>query len=103
MREDVILHRIVTGDEKWVYYENVYLVGSRRYVRYKQQLMKRNQELKKKRLEYAKRYDNLLLLHDKTRPHVAESLKTYIHDINWEILPHPPHSLDIAPSDYHLF
>ena len=47
MREDVILHRIVTGDEKWVYYENVYLVGSRRYVRYKQQLMKRNQELKK--------------------------------------------------------
>ncbi|GFR59341.1 histone-lysine N-methyltransferase SETMAR [Elysia marginata] len=23
--------------------------------------------------------------------------------LKWEILPHPPHSPDIAPSDYHLF
>jgi histone-lysine N-methyltransferase SETMAR len=24
-------------------------------------------------------------------------------ELNWEILDHPPYSLDLAPSDYHLF
>jgi histone-lysine N-methyltransferase SETMAR len=26
-----------------------------------------------------------------------------IKELNWEILDHPPYSLDLAPSDYHLF
>jgi histone-lysine N-methyltransferase SETMAR len=26
-----------------------------------------------------------------------------IHKLDLEILPHPPYSLDLAPSDYHLF
>jgi histone-lysine N-methyltransferase SETMAR len=26
-----------------------------------------------------------------------------IKEFNWEILDHPPYSLDMAPSDYHLF
>ena len=26
-----------------------------------------------------------------------------LSEFNWEILPHPPYSPDIAPSDYHLF
>jgi len=25
------------------------------------------------------------------------------HTWKWEVLPHPPYSLDVAPSDYHLF
>jgi hypothetical protein len=29
--------------------------------------------------------------------------KTAIQELNWEILPHPPYSPDLAPSDYHLF
>ena len=24
-------------------------------------------------------------------------------DLRWELLPHPPYSPDLAPSDYHLF
>jgi len=24
-------------------------------------------------------------------------------EFNWDVLPHPPYSPDIAPSDYHLF
>ena len=42
---------------------------------YKQQLMKLNQKLKKKRPEYAKRHDKLILLHDNAYPHVTESVK----------------------------
>ena len=26
-----------------------------------------------------------------------------IHDLGWEILPHPPYSADLALSDYYLF
>ena len=44
-------------------------------IRYKQQLMKLNQALKKKRPEYAKHRDKLMLLHDNALPHVAEPIK----------------------------
>jgi histone-lysine N-methyltransferase SETMAR len=29
--------------------------------------------------------------------------KEAIQELVWEILPHPPYSPDLAPSDYHLF
>jgi hypothetical protein len=29
--------------------------------------------------------------------------KAAIQEFDWEILPHPPYSLDLAASDYHLF
>jgi hypothetical protein len=28
--------------------------------------------------------------------------KTAIQELDWEILPHPPYSLDLAPLEYHL-
>lgn len=43
------------------------------------------------------------ILHDNARPHVAKVVKTYLNTLKWEVLPHPPYSPDIAPSDYHLF
>ncbi|KAG5320448.1 MOS1T transposase, partial [Pseudoatta argentina] len=36
-------------------------------------------------------------------PHVAKPVKTYLETLKWEVLPHPPYSPDIAPSDFHLF
>jgi histone-lysine N-methyltransferase SETMAR len=44
-----------------------------------------------------------LLQHDNTR--LQTSLKTVEHIINigWTVIPHPPYSLDLAPSDFHLF
>ena len=45
----------------------------------------------------------MILLHDNARPHVAKPVKTYLETLKWEVLPHPPYSLDIAPSDYYLF
>jgi hypothetical protein len=41
-----------------------------------------------------------------TRPdhtHTAYMTKAAIQELDWEILPHPPYSLDLAPSYYPLF
>ena len=36
---------------------------------------------------HAQRYDNVILLHDTTRPHVAKPGKTYLETLQWEVLP----------------
>ncbi|KAG5324284.1 MOS1T transposase, partial [Pseudoatta argentina] len=59
--------------------------------------------LKEKRPLYAQRHDKVILLHDNARPHVAKPVKTYLETLKWKVLPHPPYSPDIAPSDFHLF
>jgi len=139
------LHRIVTGDEKWIHYDNpkkrkswgppgyaststvkpnihekklmlciwwVYQLGVMYY-----ELLKPNETITgalyrtqliepstqgKTRLHYS-RQDKIILLHDNARLHVAVPIKTYLETLKWEVLPHPPYSPDIAPSDYHLF
>ena len=30
-------------------------------------------------------------------------VQNYLKTLNWEVLPHPAYSPDMAPSDYHLF
>lgn len=140
------LHRIVTGDEKWVHYNNpkrratygypghassstavqnihglkvmlciwwdqlgvVYyelLQPSERITGevYRRQLMRLSRALREKRPQYADRHDKVILQHDNARPHVAAPVKTYLETLKWEVLPHPPYSPDLAPSDYYLF
>ena len=140
------LHRIVTGDEKWVHYDNPRRKGTWGYPGhtssstaaqnihglkvmlciwwdqlgvvyyellkpnetisgdvYRRQLMRLSRALREKRPQYADRHDKVILQHDNARPHVAAPVKTYLETLKWEVLPHPPYSPDLAPSDYHLF
>ena len=30
-------------------------------------------------------------------------VQNYLETLNWQVLPHSAYSLDLAPSDYHLF
>ena len=86
-----------------VYYELLQPSETITGARYQTQLMRLSQALKEKWPEYEQRHDKVILLHDNTRPRIAQVVKTYLETLKWDILPHPPYSPDIAPSDYHLF
>lgn len=49
------------------------------------------------------RHHGVLLQHDNARPHTARLTKIVLEELGWEVLPHPPYSPDLAPSDFHLF
>jgi len=132
---------VITGDEKWIHYDNPKKRKSWRHAStstakqnihgkklmlciwwdqlgvvyyellkpnetitealYRTQLMSLSRALKKKRAHYYFRHDKILL-HDNARPHIVASVKTYL-ETQMRVLPHPPYSPHIAPSDYHLF
>lgn len=86
-----------------IYYEllkpNETITGER----YRLQLMRLSRALREKRPQYEQRHEKVILQHDNARPNVAKPVKTYLETLKWEVLPHPPYSPDIAPSDYYLF
>lgn len=46
---------------------------------------------------------NVIFHQDNARPHVSKKTIEKLNGFSWELLPHPPYSPDIAPSDFHLF
>ena len=44
-----------------------------------------------------------LLQHDNTRSHTSLKTMELIANLGWTVLTHPPHSLDLATSDFHIF
>jgi len=69
---------------------------------YCEQLDKLHSKLKIKRSRLVNR-NELIILHDNAKPHSAKKTSNKLRELGYEVLPHPPYSPDIAPSDYHLF
>ena len=46
---------------------------------------------------------NMILHHDNARPHTAHATTDEITAKGWTVLPHPPYSPDLAPSDFYRF
>jgi histone-lysine N-methyltransferase SETMAR len=44
----------------------------------------------------------VILHHDNDRHHTVRATAVNIEDLHFECLPHPPHSPDLAHSDYHM-
>jgi histone-lysine N-methyltransferase SETMAR len=47
--------------------------------------------------------EGVLLVHDSARPHTATAAVQTVQQLGFELLPHPPYSPHLAPSDYHIF
>ena len=45
----------------------------------------------------------VILFHDNTRPHTANTITALLQKFKWEVLGHPPHSSDLSPHDYAIF
>jgi len=45
----------------------------------------------------------VILLRDNARPHTARLTLETVEQLGLDVLPHPPYSPDLAPSDYQLF
>ena len=42
-------------------------------------------------------------LHDNAQLHVAQPTLQKLNELGYKVLPHPPYSPDLLPTDYHLF
>lgn len=47
--------------------------------------------------------EQITLLHDNARPHTANRTLEKLIELEWTVLPHPPYSPDLAPTDFKLF
>ena len=48
-------------------------------------------------------FENFHFLQDNPRPHTARLTQSKLAEIGFTVLPHPPYSPDLSPSDYYLF
>lgn len=44
-----------------------------------------------------------ILLHDNAKPHVSRMTLKKLEELGYEVLPHPPYSPDLSPTDFHFF
>ncbi|EZA56424.1 Histone-lysine N-methyltransferase SETMAR [Ooceraea biroi] len=58
--------------------------------------------IKQKRRELVNR-KGVVFHHDNARPRRSLVTREKLLQLGWDVLPHPPYSPDLAPSDYHLF
>ncbi|GFO21960.1 reverse transcriptase [Plakobranchus ocellatus] len=76
-------------------------VNNKAALRYCSTLDRLKEAIRRKRPGLLRR--GVVLQHDNATPHSANLTQQWLQRYGWEILPHPAHSPDLAPSDFHLF
>jgi hypothetical protein len=56
-----------------------------------------------RRVKHHKNVAEILLQHDNALTNTSLITQEAITKVRWTVLPHPPHSPDLAPSEFHLF
>ena len=77
------------------YLEKGKMINSERYIG---QLMRLKNEIGEKRLQMKKK--KVLFHHDNVPCHKSFATMAKLNELSFELLPHPPYSPDLAPSDY---
>ena len=67
-----------------------------------QQLDKLKKKIEKKNPELINRR-GVVYHHDNAQPHTSLKTQKKLRELDWEVLPNPPYSPDLAPSNYRLF
>lgn len=70
--------------------------------KYCSQLNKLKRALHENRPETINR-KGVVFHHDNAKPHTSLQTRQKLLRLDWDVLPHPPYSPDLAPSDYYLF
>ncbi|GFV00161.1 histone-lysine N-methyltransferase SETMAR [Trichonephila clavipes] len=94
------LKRLITGDEKWVVYNSIKRKKS--WSRPGEPTQTTSKEVEEKRPELTNQ-KGVVFHHDNARPHTSLVTRQKLLELGWDVLPHPPYSPDLAPSDYFLF
>ncbi|XP_076175206.1 histone-lysine N-methyltransferase SETMAR-like [Ptiloglossa arizonensis] len=68
---------------------------------YCQQLIRSKQAIDEKCPESANR-KGVVFHQDNARPYTSLTTYQKLRKLRWEVISHPPYSLDLVPSDYHL-
>lgn len=71
--------------------------------RYRQQLINLGQTLIERRLEWARRQGNVILVHDSAPFHTAKLVEDTLKLIGWDILLNLPYSLDLVHPYYRTY
>jgi len=94
----------IWGDQKGIiYYEMLKPVETVDAHHHQQQLIKLHRVLCEKRPNYQQKHDMLIFFHNNASLYTSNVVRNYLETLNWEVLAHPADSVDLAPSDYHLF
>ena len=72
------------------------------FEKYAQQLDEMHQKLQCLQLTLVNRKDSTLLC-DNTQLYIAQPTFQKLNKLGYKVLPHPPYSPDLSPTDYHIF
>ncbi|GFX81969.1 histone-lysine N-methyltransferase SETMAR [Trichonephila clavipes] len=86
---DPFLKRMVTGDEKWVTYDNI--------------VRKRSWSKRDEAAQTVAKPPGLTSRKDKATPRTSVVTRQKLWELGWEVLIHPPYSPDLAPNECQLF